>query len=191
MYQSEISWVPNLPAPTGWKKALIFSQLISCIFVEQNTIFNTGFFHDQSWCVEWSEATNTHTHTHHFYPNIKWTLFTVFNFQEITVRNTFNHVHHYMATSNFFIWEKEEILHFIFQSSMTEWAWNLFQLCHEIFQTDTELCVQWGQKYREGVPCIFQLHTKWTWVSTEREAVWPESWLDAWKRKMFCPLSQL
>lgn len=38
-------------------------------------------FYDQSWCVEWSEITNTHTHTP-FYPNIKWTLFTVFNFQE-------------------------------------------------------------------------------------------------------------
>jgi len=101
---------------------------------------NTLCFHDQNWCVEWSEVANTHTHTHaqHFQPYIKWTLFTVFNFQE---NNCTEHVQPCAwsyGNLQFFLYE-EEILHFIFQSiwyiSMSEWAWNLFQLCHEIFKT--------------------------------------------------------
>jgi len=75
-------WVPNLPAPTEWKKALKFSQLIRCIFVEQNTIFNTGSVSVTRIDVWNDQKSLIHTHTHHFYPYIKWTLFTVFNFQE-------------------------------------------------------------------------------------------------------------
>lgn len=113
-------------------------------------------FHDQSWCVKLSEVTNTH----HFYPNIKLTLFTVFNFQE---NNYMGHVKpcaRLCGKLQFFkMRNKEEILHFIFQSiwyiSVSERAWNLFQLCHEIFKTGAEVCVQWGQKFRDGVPCIF------------------------------------
>jgi hypothetical protein len=89
--------------------------------------------HDQSWCVEWSEVTNTHTHTRHFYPNIKWTLFTVFNFQE---NNCTEHVQPCVRLHGnlkfFSMRSKEEILHVIFQSiwyiSVSERAWNLFLL---------------------------------------------------------------